>query len=566
VAEEVQSAVKYARRRFAAFISYAHADAFIAAKLQAKLERYRLPKHLAQSHTCGQTALGQIFRDREDLAAAPSLSDAIRDAISEAEALVVICSPDAAASRWVGEEIALFRSLHPDRPILAAVVRGAPEDAFPAALTEGGNEPLAADLRKEADGPSLGFLKIVAGIAGVPLDALVQRDAQRRIRRVMWITGSALAAMLIMGIMTTLALSARNEAARQRAASDGLVEYMLTDLREKLRGVGRSEIMDGVNKTALAHYATQGPLDRLPDESISHRARVLHAIGDDDERAGRLDDALSRFSEAHLATQTLLARDPHNPDRIFAHAQSEYYVGRIAFLKKNYHAAGRHWRGYLSQAKALSALEPNTFRSSMELGYAEGNLCELVLADKTNIAVAERHCRSAIAHEQKALTLKPNDSKTKQDLANRWGWLAQVHFRRKKWSDAIESRRQEKQLIESLLSADPANAEFAIRKSWTDIGIAMAYNRSGRTSEAYKIVASALVNFDKASASVTGDTRIAEGRFRLLCNLAYAERAKTGTASAQTLAKIDAMIAGTDAAKFKMIFSKTMGENTNDNF
>ena len=32
-------------RRFAAFISYSHADAEIAAKLQRQLERYRLPKH-----------------------------------------------------------------------------------------------------------------------------------------------------------------------------------------------------------------------------------------------------------------------------------------------------------------------------------------------------------------------------------------------------------------------------------------------------------------------------------------------------------------------------------------
>ena len=94
MAEGVQAAELSGQRRFAAFISYAHADAAIAAKLQAKLERYRLPKHLAQSHTGGEAALGQIFRDREDLAAAPSLSEAIRDAISQAEALVVICSPD----------------------------------------------------------------------------------------------------------------------------------------------------------------------------------------------------------------------------------------------------------------------------------------------------------------------------------------------------------------------------------------------------------------------------------------------------------------------------------------
>lgn len=71
------------------------------------------------------------------------------------------------------KEIELFRALHPDRPILAAIVRGELAEAFPAPFMDGA-EPLAADLRREGDGWRLGFLKIIAGIAEVPLDALGQ--------------------------------------------------------------------------------------------------------------------------------------------------------------------------------------------------------------------------------------------------------------------------------------------------------------------------------------------------------------------------------------------------------
>jgi hypothetical protein len=166
----MEDAVNVANRKatnahsFAAFISYSYADANAAAELQRKLERYRLPKRIAEARLDAASSLGSIVRDREDLAAAASLSSAIRDAIGRGEALIVICPPDAAASPWVAAEIELFRKLHPDKPILAALLSGEPAISFPAALTANGSEPLAADLRPEGDGEQLGFLKIVAGI------------------------------------------------------------------------------------------------------------------------------------------------------------------------------------------------------------------------------------------------------------------------------------------------------------------------------------------------------------------------------------------------------------------
>src|SRR6185369_17764587 len=103
---------------------------------------------------------------------------------------------------WVAEEIETFRRLHPDRPILAAVLDGDPPDCFPQALRAFGrdgtwHEPLATDLRPKADGKHLGLLKLVAGITGLGLDDLVQRDASRRVRRVMAVTVGAVIMMLV---------------------------------------------------------------------------------------------------------------------------------------------------------------------------------------------------------------------------------------------------------------------------------------------------------------------------------------------------------------------------------
>src|SRR2546428_373214 len=54
------------------------------------------------------------------------LGSSIEDALRVSRYLIVFCSPDAAASRWVSEEVRYFKSLgHEDR-IFAVILRGEP--------------------------------------------------------------------------------------------------------------------------------------------------------------------------------------------------------------------------------------------------------------------------------------------------------------------------------------------------------------------------------------------------------------------------------------------------------
>ncbi|MGC5276337.1 hypothetical protein ACPXAM_24715, partial [Escherichia coli] len=69
---------------------------------------------------------------------------------------------------------------------------------------------------------------------------------------------------------TWFAVEARKEAEFQRNEADGLVEFMLTDLRAKLEPVGRLDALDVVGTRALDYYAKQ-KLANLDADALGRR-------------------------------------------------------------------------------------------------------------------------------------------------------------------------------------------------------------------------------------------------------------------------------------------------------
>ena len=235
-------------RRFSAFISYSHDDEAFARRLHRKLETYRLPRRLlgkSGEDLRPDRRLKPIFRDSAELSASYDLSTAVREAVEHSDHLIVICSPSSAKSDWVGREIELYRTLHGDERILAVIPPGSGQAVFHPALRGWlggpGIEPMAADFRREGGGRRLALLKLVAALAGVRLDELVQRDAQRQVRRVGIMGAGAVAGI---AVVATLAVFGLERPARcgdtECAGSSGLNTFLLTDLRKGLQSSGRA--------------------------------------------------------------------------------------------------------------------------------------------------------------------------------------------------------------------------------------------------------------------------------------------------------------------------------------
>ncbi len=99
---------------YRAFLSHSHRDTRWARRLHRALESFRIGKDLVGRETFAgpiPERLRPIFRDRDDFAAGQSLSEQSLAALRASRFLIVICSPAAAQSRYVDEEVRQFKAL-----------------------------------------------------------------------------------------------------------------------------------------------------------------------------------------------------------------------------------------------------------------------------------------------------------------------------------------------------------------------------------------------------------------------------------------------------------------------
>src|SRR5438034_3884970 len=221
------------RKSYDAFISYAHADAVFAPVLQRGLQQLAKPWNRRRAM--------EVFRDETSLAASPGLWPAIRAALDASRWFVLLASPEAVRSEWVGEEITHWVSSKGTDQLLIVVTDGswvwdkhggdlslastagsrALRGVFPA-------EPKYLDMswaRRDA-GLTLRNARfrdqvatLAAAIREVPKEEIEGEDVrqQRRTCRVVRAVIAALTVLVLLAsVLAVLANLQRQEAVRQR--------------------------------------------------------------------------------------------------------------------------------------------------------------------------------------------------------------------------------------------------------------------------------------------------------------------------------------------------------------
>ncbi len=323
------------------------------------------------------------------------------------------------------------------------------------------------------------------------------------------------------------------EAQAQRAQAEGLIEFMLGDLPARLKPVGRLDALDAVGERALAYYAAQDP-GALDAAALGRRSRALHLLGEIEEQRGRLDAAARRFAEAEAATGALLARHPDDPQHIFEHAQSAYWVGFIARRRGQAAAAEAAFERYHALAQDLVRREPGHADWQTELAYAGVNLGVLRL-ESGQAAAALRDFGGALALWDRLAAAQPP---LQLERANALGWIAEAQAAVQDYAAAIDAQRRKLEALARVPDAARdrevaylvANTHVSLAALQLALGDAAAALAAADEGERQFVALTALDEDNQLWLSQLAAARLSQGEALLALGRAEAARAAAAAA------------------------------------
>jgi tetratricopeptide (TPR) repeat protein len=492
--------------RFRAFLSYSHRDKAWAAWLHRALEHFRIDKDLIGRPTAAGPVPGSlkpIFRDRDDFAAGHSLTEQTLAALAASQFLVVICSPRAAQSKYVNEEIRRFKAMGGAARVIAVIVDGEPghpvHECFPPALrfrigadgelSQEPEEPIAADARKKGDGKPFAVVKIVAGLLAVNLDDIVRR-AERARRRSARIRNAIIAVLLaLMGATVSGFAWARHELSRNELLLDRTLQRA-TELVSKSVimseqfGVSR-RLSLGILEQAEDLFRDMAELGRESRQLRYRKAWMMIEFARDYAALGNTSAQRARANEAHQLMQGLAAESKGNDT--FRRGLSVTYeeIGDVLAQQGNLPEALKSYRDSLAIRAAMVEDTPANTGWQRDLSLAHERTGDVLVA-LGNLPEALKSYREGLAIRERLAKAEPADAVWQRDLSVADNKIGDVLAAEGDLPAALKIYRDGLAIRERLAKADPANTPAQRNLSVSYERVADILAAQGQLPEALK--------------------------------------------------------------------------------
>ncbi|MCB1626776.1 MAG: winged helix-turn-helix domain-containing protein [Xanthomonadales bacterium] len=286
-----------------------------------------------------------------------------------------------------------------------------------------------------------------------------RRGRQRQ--RLRWgAVGALLLSTIAAGVFAWDATRARQVAEQRRLEGETLVDFLLDDLSERLRQIGRLDLLGSVTQQ-VTRYLDQAGAPASAQQAL-RRARALRNLAEVDAGRGQLQTA----SEAIQAALRLLqAVDPAERDNDAYDLEAgtvHYWHGFLALQAADPIAAMAAWQAYHAAAERMLQRDPKSPLAQLELSYALNNL--------GNLALRERHLDDAATKFERSIQLKrslhlrePGRNDVAADLADSLSWLASVREAQGQLAAAIALYEEQQALLRQVSERAPEDQLWRYR-------------------------------------------------------------------------------------------------------
>jgi len=329
--------------------------------------------------------------------------------------------------------------------------------------------------------------------------AWIRDKPKRRLRRV---AAAAAVLLVVLGVTKyTLdlrteretALAAQQLAESRRSQAEGLIGFMLGDLRKKLEPLGRLEILDDVGDRAMDYFAAVDEAE-LSDDELSSRSRALYQIGEVRIHQGDLAAASEPLRESLELARALAERNPEDGDRLFELGQAHFWVGFVHWRRGELAEALEDFESYLGVSQRLVAMDAENLPWKLELAYAHSNIGSIHEA-RGELPEALEQFREALALKLALSEAEPDNTDWRFDLARTHNTVGHIEEALGHFDAALGHYRSELAIKEELVHQRPDHQPWRYE-------LAVARNITGRLRLAMGAVDEASTLHDRAAATL----------------------------------------------------------------
>lgn len=279
----------------------------------------------------------------------------------------------------------------------------------------------------------------------------------RRHRLAVAAGGLAVGALLALTATSLLqahrAEQAEQQAQARRQQAEDVLGFMLGEFADKLRPIGRLELLDSVGGKALKVLDSSGPLsisDRL------QRAKALTVIGEVRVSKRDFEGAVAPLDVA----STLLNGDPPAVEITAAWLKAQgaaaFWQGEMYFRQRQMAPARQHWTRYRRISEQWLQAAPDDADAQLELSYAVNSLGSLQFASG-NLDSAEESFRQSLKLKGVLLERRPDDASLQKEWSDTVGWLGSTLFNAGRYRSAVATFEMALARVRSLRQLHPAD-------------------------------------------------------------------------------------------------------------